>query len=209
MKKKAFIYDFDNTVFPVPSIGDKLFAPLFELIEAEGSHAQDLELIKDAVMRQPFQAVAKQYNFSQQLTIECVALLGELTYDGPLSPFEDYNVIKTIKGDRFLVTTGFYKLQKSKIDASGVRNDFREVFIIDPSTTAKVKKDIFEEILEANGFNPHEVIVIGDDPDSEIKAGNELNMTTVLYDKFHRYKKTSATHLIDNYQQLVEIVNAG
>ena len=104
------------------------------------------------------------------------------------------------------MTTGFYKLQKSKIDASGVRKDFREVYIIDPATTAKVKKDIFKEILQSNGYCPHEEMVIGDDPDSEIKAGNELNIDTVLYDKNHRFSKTKATYKIDNYRQLVEIV---
>lgn len=104
------------------------------------------------------------------------------------------------------MTTGFYKLQKSKIDSSGVRKDFREVYIIDPSTTAKVKKDIFKEILQSKGYRPHEVMVIGDDPDSEIRAGNELNIDTVLYDKNHRFRNANATYKIDNYRQLVEIV---
>lgn len=73
MQKKAFIYDFDNTVFPLPSISDRLFAPLFSLIEDDGGYAGDFATIKDAVMRQPFQAIAKKYNFSKQLTDKSVA----------------------------------------------------------------------------------------------------------------------------------------
>ncbi|MCY7422435.1 MAG: HAD family hydrolase [Chitinophagaceae bacterium] len=205
MQKKAFIYDFDNTIFPVPSIGDKLFAPLFSLIEDDGGYTGDFASIKDAVMRQPFQAISTKHNFSKQLTDKSVTLLNELAYDGPLAPFEDYEEIKKLPGDRYLVTTGFYKLQKSKIDASGVKDNFREIHIIDPATTDKTKKDLFKEILQANGYQPHEVVVIGDDPESEIKAGNELNIETVLYDKYHRYPKTTATHLIDNFKQLVNI----
>jgi putative hydrolase of the HAD superfamily len=32
MYKKAIIFDLDNTVYPVHSIGEELFAPLFALI---------------------------------------------------------------------------------------------------------------------------------------------------------------------------------
>lgn len=206
MQKKAFIYDFDNTVFPVASIGKKLFAPLINLIEEDGGYKGNIDAFKDAVMRRPFQLIAKEFKFTQQLIDAAVELLKNLTYNGPLIPFEDYQEIKRIKGERFLVTTGFYKLQKSKIDASGVRNDFRRVYIIDPATTTKVKKDIFKEILQENSYNPNEVMVIGDDPDSEIKAGNDLHIDTVLYDKYHRFSKTKASYKIDNYKQLVEIV---
>ncbi len=205
MQKKAFIYDFDNTVFPVPSIGEKLFAPLINLIEKDGGYEGDLDAFKDAVMRRPFQGISKEFNFTQQLTDASVELLKKLTYNGPLIPFEDYKEIKKLPGDRYLVTTGFYKLQKSKIDASGVRNDFREVYIIDPATGNKTKKDIFTQILQEHNYQPQEVLVIGDDPESEIRAGNELNIETVLYDKYHRYSKTTATHLIDNFKQLVNI----
>lgn len=206
MEKKAFIYDFDNTVFPVPSIGEKLFAPLINLVEEDGGYEGDIDAFKDAIMRRPFQGIAQEFNFTLQLIDASLELLKSLTYNGYLIPFEDYEEIKKIEGDRFLVTTGFYKLQKSKIDASGVRNDFREVYIIDPSTTTKIKKDIFKEILQENNYNPQQVMVIGDDPDSEIKAGNELHIDTVLYDKYQRFSKTKATYKIDNYKQLVQIV---
>ena len=69
---------------------------------------------------------------------------------------------------------------------------------IDPSTTDKVKKDIFKEIVQANWYHSNEVMVIGDDPESEIKAGNELNIDTVLNDKYHRFSKLDANYKIDN-----------
>ena len=72
---------------------------------------------------------------------------------------------------------------------------------IDPSTTGKVKKDIFKEIVQANLYHSNEVMIIGDDPESETKAGNELNIDTVLYDKYHRFPKSGATYKIDNYKQ--------
>lgn len=79
MQKRAFIFDFDNTVFPVPSIGDRLFASLFNLIEDDGGFEGDFDSIKDAVMRQPFQDIAKNFNFTKQLTNKSVALLNTLS----------------------------------------------------------------------------------------------------------------------------------
>src|SRR5688572_11508653 len=116
MKKKAIILDLDNTIFPVPSIGHKLFAPLFTLIEQEGSHQDDLEKIKDEVMRRPFQQVAKDYHFGEQLTRKCVEVLKELAYNDKIEPFEDYVIVKRWPVDKFLVTTGFVKMQQSKVD---------------------------------------------------------------------------------------------
>ena len=80
------------------------------------------------------------------------------------------------------------------------------MYIIEPATTDKLKKDVFKEIVQANRYHLNEVMIIGDDPVSEIKAGIELNIDTVLYDKYHRFSKSAATYKIDNYKQLVEIV---
>ncbi len=207
MPIKALIFDFDNTVFPVPSIGPTLFAPLFELIEEDGNHSQDMDKIKDDVMRIPFQAVADRYNFSQQLKESSIQLLQNLTYNGSISTFDDYGEILKIPGERFLVTAGFLKMQSSKIDAIGIRKDFKKVIIIDPDTTSKTKKDVFAEIMRENNYTPGEVMVIGDDPNSEIKFANQLGMPSVLYDKEHRHPDTEATHTINHYQQLINIVN--
>ena len=78
------------------------------------------------------------------------------------------------------------------------------MYIIDPATTDKVKKDIFKEILQSKDYYPHEEMVIGDDPDSEIKAGNELNIDTVLYDKYHRFRNANATYKVDNYNNWLD-----
>lgn len=74
------------------------------------------------------------------------------------------------------------------------------MYIIEPATTDKLKKDVFKEIVQANRYYLNEVLVIGDDFESEIKAGNELNIDTVLYDKYHRFSKIGATYKIDNFK---------
>lgn len=205
MRKKAIIFDLDNTIYPVRSIGDELFASLFKLIEETGKHDEDMEEIKKDVMRKPFQVVADKYNFGPELTQKGIDLLRKLTYNGSIKPFDDYREVKQLSADKFLVTTGFFNLQQSKIKGMGIEQDFKKVYIVDPDTSDKTKKDIFAEILKENGYDVAEVLVIGDDIDSEIKAAQDLGIDTVLYDKLNQNPGTSLRRITD-FKELADLV---
>lgn len=202
MHKKALIYDLDNTIYPVASIGKDLFAPLYALIQESGQFDGSFDQIQDDIMRRPFQVVARHYRFSRELTSKGIALLGELSYEGPIRYFADYPQIRSLPGERFLVTTGFRKLQESKIRGMGIAGDFKEVIIVDPATSDKTKKDVFADIMQRYGYQPREVLVIGDDPESEIKAAGQLGIDTVLYDKDKRYNQAPATFHISDFGEL-------
>ena len=160
-----------------------------------------LFLTKDEVMQRPFQLVAKDHHFSEVLTAKCVDVLKELAYHDTIEPFEDFALVKGWPIDKFLVTTGFVKMQQSKVDRLGLAPDFKEIHIVDPATTNKTKKDVFADILQRHGYAKEEVLVVGDDPNSEIKAARELEIDAVLYDKFKRYRDTTLT-TIHHYEQL-------
>jgi len=115
MNKKAIILDLDNTIYPVSSIGDKLFKDLFSLILSSGEYKGDFEDIKFQIMRTPFQKVAKEFSFSESLFHEYMELLKNLTYEEPMEYFDDYKEIIDIKIPKYLVTVGFNKLQQSKV----------------------------------------------------------------------------------------------
>src|SRR4051812_44929662 len=139
MKKKAIIFDLDNTIYSVYTIGHTLFAPLFELLEQDGTQLQHMDKIRDEVMRRPFQHIANDYQFSEELTKKSIALLQQLVYNAPIEPFEDYALVRQLPIDKYLVTTGFPNMQQSKVDRMGLQNDFREIHIVDPSTSNKTK----------------------------------------------------------------------
>jgi putative hydrolase of the HAD superfamily len=202
MQKKAFIYDLDNTIYGVPSIGEALFASLFALIQENGEYTGPFDKVRDEIMRSPFQVVARKYQFSDNLTQQGTRLLENLTYEGDIHPYPDYPHIRNLPGDRFLVTTGFRKLQESKIRGMGIEPDFREVIVVDPNTSGKTKKDIFGDIMARYGYPAAAVLVIGDDPESEIKAGRDLGLDTVLYDKENRHPHAIATFRISDFGEL-------
>jgi putative hydrolase of the HAD superfamily len=202
MQKKAIIFDLDNTVYSVHSIGNELFASLFELIFQNENHAENRDKIKDDIMRRPFQVVAKDYHFSDELTQKGIALLKGLTYEGKIEPFPDYQFAKGLPVDKFLVTTGFLKLQQSKVDGMKIGQDFKEIIIVDPLTSDKTKKDVFADIIKKYGYNKSEVLVVGDDLQSEIKAAQQLGIDAVLYDKSHLYDDIAFHPTISDFSQL-------
>ncbi|WP_143959756.1 HAD family hydrolase [Litoribacter populi] len=204
--KKAMIYDLDNTLYSVKTIGDKLFAPVLEVIGQEEKHQANMEDIRKDIMRIPFQNLAQKYDFGPALTQKGEEILQETTYDDHISLHEDYPAILEMPGHRFLVTTGFYKMQKSKIDRMELEKDFQACHIIDPMQTQQTKKDIFLQIIKDGNFEPKDVMVIGDDPESEITAGNEIGVETVLYDKHDQYQSHPASHKIRDFRELVTIL---
>ncbi|KAA9325603.1 HAD family hydrolase [Adhaeribacter soli] len=201
-KKKAIILDLDNTLFPTSSIGDELFAPLYKLIEEDGNFSGDLETIKQEMTRRPFQKLAPEFGFSRELTEQGIALLNKLQYNKPIALFEDYEVLKNFPCQKFLVTMGFKKMQESKVKQMGIKPDFEEIHIIDPQFTDQTKKDIFLDIIARHGFKPDEVLVIGDDPDSEMADARDLGLDAVLYDKMNFNLGLKQYFRITDYKEL-------
>ena len=205
MNKKAIIYDLDNTLYAVPSIAKELFAPLYALLESHGLTGERYDAVKADLKRKPFQLVAEKYGFSPQLKQEGSDLLNRLTYTGIIKPFPDYPSIKALPGERFLVTTGFNSLQWSKIRGMGIEKDFSEIHIIDPSASTQTKKDVFADILGRYSYSPSEVLVVGDDPDSELRAARELGIDTVLYDSLHLFPQATVTYRISSLKELAHL----
>jgi putative hydrolase of the HAD superfamily len=207
MNRKAIIYDLDNTIYPVPSIGDRLFASLYQLIRESGAHDDNFDAIKADILRKPFQVVAATHGFGEELTRKGIDLLKEITYEDEIKPFPDYFEIRRLAPERFLVTTGFTKLQYSKIRGMNIETDFKEIHVIDPLASEQTKKEVFADILNRHGYTPAEVLVVGDDLESEIKAAQTLGIDTVLYDKYNLHPDHLTTYKISDFTELASIIS--
>ena len=202
MKKKAIILDLDNTIYLVSSIGEKLFKSLFQLITESGDYKGDFNQLKAEIMRTPFQKVADAFHFGTSLKAEGIKLLENTSYDDTMETVESYDYIRKLPCKKFLVTTGFTKMQNSKIKQLNLENDFDRIFVIDPGLTTLTKKDIFEKILDDYGFKTEDVLVIGDDINSEIKAAQELGIDTVVYDFNLEHTENKELTIITDFREL-------
>lgn len=205
MNTKALIFDLDNTVYPVASIADKLFPPLLQLIADSGEQDGSLDQIKQDLMRKPLHDVAKKYGFSKALTEKGTRWLENVTYDGPIDPFPDFSFVQSLPGRKILVTAGYPKLQHSKIQGLKLEKVFDEIHVVDVEKSSK--KEMFAEILKRHDYQPDEVLVVGDDTDSEIKAALELSARPVLYDKINLSPDYNACPRITDFKELDQFIS--
>ncbi len=153
-------------------------------------------------MRTPFQKVAEAYSFGESLKADGIKLLNEIEYNDVIQPFESYSYMRELPCKKFLVTTGFTKIQNSKVRQMKLDKDFNKKFIIDPGLSTLTKKDVFEKILSDYNYSAEEVLVVGDDINSEIKAGQELGMETVVYDFNHEHAGKNHLNVITDLRDL-------
>ncbi len=162
--------------------------------------------IKEEMTRRPFQFIVDKYELDKELNDIMVDTLRNMTYDLPMQPFEDYHHLKSIRLDKYLVTTGFTKLQTSKVIQLGISNDFKEIIIVDPDVSNKTKKDVFADIMREHNYSPDDLLIIGDDPDSEIKAAIALGLDTFLFDPNGIYPDALFTHRSNDLKQVLNIL---
>jgi putative hydrolase of the HAD superfamily len=207
--KQALILDLDNTIYPVSSVVGYLFERFFELLDqnSDGINYDCIQNAKDAMTRMPFHLVADKFNFSVALKNKGIELLKNLTYDLPMQPFDEYNQIKSLPIKKFLVTTGFTNLQRSKIKMLAIKNDFAEVHIVDPETSQQTKKNVFADIMARHVYKPEDLLVIGDDPESEIKAANWLGIETFLFDPENKNSDAISTYKGEKLTDILTVIS--
>lgn len=209
--KKALILDLDNTIYPVSSIANHLFAELFatldHYVELINSDDPDrVSKIKHEMTRRPFQHIADEFRLDEEVRDKMVGLLKNMTYDLPMQPYNDYQHVRSIPLDKFLVTTGFSKLQWSKVKMLGIEDDFKHIHIVDPDISQKTKKDVFAEIMQIHNYRPEDLLVIGDDPESEIKAAKALGIDTFLYDPLDNHPQAEVSFRSGNLQDVLKLL---
>ncbi|MCQ6959595.1 HAD family hydrolase [Mucilaginibacter aquariorum] len=207
--KRVLILDLDNTIYPVSSIADHLFGKLFKLID-ENLGEEDRRAAtkaKDELTRRPYQHVADEFGFSDELKKQGMEMLRNIRFEEPMFAYEEYNLLRQIPIDKFLVTTGFTKLQMSKVEMLNIGADFKKVYVVDPEQSNQTKKAVFQKIMQENNYKTEEVLVIGDDPKSEIKAAMELGIDTFLFDPLDKYTNEGVTYHAKDYRDVAGIVN--
>jgi FMN phosphatase YigB (HAD superfamily) len=201
----AIIFDLDNCLAAAEEIGRESLEPMFAAIRQanHGTLSEDkLEAAFADCWRLPLDVVADKYGFSDEMLAAGWEVGRQITVTAPMSGYPDLEVLKDLAVHLFLVTSGFRALQESKVAALGLQN-FTAVYVdaIDGSNR-KGKQGIFQEILERHRLEPERVLVVGDNPESEIEAGNRLGMPTVQILRPGVARGTNATYYVHGLSEL-------
>lgn len=204
---KAIIFDLDNCLSAADEVGEELLAPLFAAIQ-EHNHGlfsqRQLEQVFADCWRHPLNYIAHNYGFPQAMKEACWQVSRQMEVRTPMRGYPDVRVLGELPVQRFLVTSGFRRLQESKIQALGIGPLFTAIHIdaLDDPAERQGKLGIFQEILSTHGLGPQEVLVVGDNPDSEIEAGNRLGIATVQILRPGVLKGENATYYIAGLDEL-------
>jgi putative hydrolase of the HAD superfamily len=209
--ESMLILDLDDTIFETKSINPRIFDSATLLIKSyydqNGSTFKSEEIISD-LWSFPIDVVFAKYKTKQSLISEFYRVISEIEFQElNIELFEDYKELRKIKKEKVLVTTGLKELQLAKIKALGIENDFSSIHIDDPrSVPRKHKIDIFREIHLGSKKAAHELWVIGDNPESEIKAGKSLGMRTIQRKSINKDLSEFADYKIDSFKELKGIL---
>jgi FMN phosphatase YigB (HAD superfamily) len=203
---KAIIFDLDNCLAAANEVGEHLFEPAFEAIRNANSGTLTAEQLAKAFnecWRHPLDFVAGKFGFSQEMLTAGWEVFSQTCVQSPMIGYGDLAILRELPFELYLVTSGFRRLQESKIRALEIGHVFKgiEIDAID-EVDRKGKQGIFESILDARTLRPEEVVVVGDNPDSEIEAGNKLGMKTVQILRPGVPRADNATYRIHTFDEL-------
>lgn len=104
---------------------------------------------------------------------------------------------------QFVVTFGNPRTQRAKVRALGLDREpsVEKIFYADIGNVV-TKEAVFRRIMRRTGAAPENVLVVGDRPGGEIRAGNQLGMQTV---RIHRGEFASLLPLGPDEQAHFEI----
>jgi putative hydrolase of the HAD superfamily len=209
-KNKAIILDLDDTIFKTRSMDSRVFEPFFaDLRQRLKTHytPQEVELIINDLWYHTWNIVMDHYHIPFEILCSSFEVLESLDPILDIAPYPDYEFIKRLPYPKFLVTTSLTSLQTTKIKALNIQDDFTKIVINDPFRHRKTKQDIFAELASEFALVPGRTFVVGDNNESEIKAGNLLNMVTVQILREGVVKGNAARYHIHSFYELETIIN--
>jgi putative hydrolase of the HAD superfamily len=207
---KALIFDLDSCLAAANEPGESLFASAFQAIRSANNGHLSEDQLRAAFTdcwRFPFDSIADKYGFSPAMRAAGFAAFSQIEVRQPMHGYGDLDALAEMPAKLFLVTSGFRRLQESKVRALGIAHLFTEVHI-DAIEEARPKGKLhaFQSILHAHQLSPPEVLVVGDNPDSEIAAGNQLGMTTIQILRPGVAASPAATHRIQSLAELKRLL---
>jgi FMN phosphatase YigB (HAD superfamily) len=178
---RGLIFDLDNTLFRTGGA----ISSIEPLVFAVGEHyaVADMDVLRDRLWKESVDRIISGLQLrpgkSETDAKEAIwAAYGVLEVRNPIPMLEGWGELKDLlnssKVDRALLSSGVWSLQARKIEAAiGVQQIFHPI-IIDDARSALGKRRLMEAILEEWGYEPRQVLVVGDDREAEMVFGQEL-----------------------------------
>lgn len=177
---RAIIFDLDNCLAAADEPGEQLLEPVFAAVrDANDGALTEREL--DAAFRDcwvhAFDFVAEMHNFTPAMRAAGWEAFRRIEVRTPMRGYGDLALLSSIGERRFLVTSGFRRLQESKVRALGIESCF-DTIVVDAidEPARRGKERIFVELMRQFCLDSTDVLIVGDNAESELGAAARLGL---------------------------------
>lgn len=105
-----------------------------------------------------------------------------------------------------LITNGFEKTQHSKLEYSGIASYFVEVITSEGSNSLKPHREIFDYALSKANTIATDSIMIGDDPEVDIKGAKNAGLDQIYVNHINKKIDFTPTYTVYNLKELMGIL---
>jgi putative hydrolase of the HAD superfamily len=180
---RAIIFDLDNCLAAADEPGEELLEPAFAAIRAANHGALSATALDAAFHDCWFHAfdwVAARHGFTPRMRDAGWNALREIQVRGPMRGYGDLDILPQLGERRFLVTSGFRRLQESKVRSLGIAELFDAVIVdaID-EPDRRGKERIFADLIADALLEQADTLVVGDNVESELAAAKRLGLEHV------------------------------
>lgn len=120
-----------------------------------------------------------------------------------------YEILEYLTDKKYslhLITNGFEKTQRLKLNSSGLFKYFTHIVTSECSNSVKPKKEIFEFALNKAKCKNEDGIMIGDNPEADILGAMNAGMDAVFVNYINGKCSAQPTYIIRNLKELESIL---
>jgi putative hydrolase of the HAD superfamily len=205
---KAVFFDLDFCIFDTRSLGERILDPVLAPLYASSLPPEHQEAIAKTLWSTSLEDTIALFNLKSNLADAMREAHRGLVVPDTAHTYGDEKAINELPVYRALITSGYQAWQEAKLARLNIAYLFDEIIIdtIDDALSRKGKQLIFSELLTKHGWQPQEVLVVGDNPHSELKAARALGITTVQTLRPTVAPDPLANHRITSLTELASLI---
>jgi len=206
---KAIIFDLDMCILDTRTISVSVLHPVLNVLHGSAISSFLKTEIERQLWTTSLEDIINQFALPTSLAEELRDSYLQIEIPNDIKTFGDNDAIAQLPVAKLLVTSGYRRLQESKIDKLGIKTLFDEIVIdaIDNPESRMGKEKIFREILQRHGWNQKEVLVVGDSASSELAAAKSLQIPTAQILRPTIQRADDVDHHIHSFYELAELIS--
>jgi len=202
--KKGIIFDLDMCILDTHSLTGPFFDPVIRVLYQSRLPDDRKKAIEAQLWTTSLDDTVAIYHVPPDIVQEMRAAYQFIEVPEGIYSYGDEACIRDLPVGKYLVTSGYRNFQETKIAKLGIADLFDGIIIdaTDDPRARKGKRQIFIDIMAQNGWGVGDVLVVGDNPKSELGIAKELGITTVQTLRPTVTKWDEADHHITSLSEL-------